>query len=116
MLSAVPSKHLPTLLPLTPSQVSDAGLAHLAQLPAALKGCYVFLSVFKLEDRRGWTELVEAFFSEFSGNEQVALVQLEVWLIQESINMYTLESAVDRWIESAESLVLHTYDDCNSLN
>ena len=35
-----------------------------------------FLSVFKLEERKGWKELLYAFFSEFSANDDVALYML----------------------------------------
>jgi len=34
---------------------------------------YAFVSVFKLEDRKGWRELLQAYVQEFSGDDDVSL-------------------------------------------
>ena len=35
---------------------------------------FVFLSVFKMEDRKGWRDLVKAFMVEFEGYQDVLLL------------------------------------------
>jgi glycosyltransferase involved in cell wall biosynthesis len=67
---------------------------------------WAFLSVFKFEERKGWRELVQAYFSEFRARDDVSLI-LHTYLYNgdgDQWNRDRLISLVHQWLISVDAL------------
>mmetsp|Transcript_7067 Transcript_7067/g.10792 ORF Transcript_7067/g.10792 Transcript_7067/m.10792 type:complete len:803 (-) Transcript_7067:104-2512(-) len=59
------------------------------------KNDFIFLSVFKMEDRKGWRELVASHCFEFSSKEEVLLV-LHTYIHNDYVNKWNTELMMKR--------------------
>jgi hypothetical protein len=68
-------------------------------LPLRNKAEWTFVSVFKWEDRKGWRELVAAYFQEFTSRDPVALI----------IHSYLYQGEGDQWNAARLVDIAHEY-------